>query len=113
MIKIGKRKDLYNINHLPIPVVSEIEKIVGVLDDEYGVSRNIETDLGGYVALIENADDVEKLKNSHLDIKEDIAEWGKEITIKGEEDWIMMLFILNSDYSIVVVSKELFLREES
>lgn len=49
MIKIGTKKDLDKIAHLPINVRNSISEDVQVLDCFYGEDRNIDVDMGGFV----------------------------------------------------------------
>lgn len=105
MICVGKVKELDKVKHLPMSVVEKINELVQVLDNEYGPERDINRDLGGYVAVVEQAGDITQLKKSNLDIEAEIPEWVDEVVVEGNIVWTVALFILSDDYSIVVVSK--------
>lgn len=104
MICIGKVKEIDKVKHLPKNLVEKINELVQVLDNEYGSERDIDRDLGGYVAVLEEAVDIELLKESNLDIETEIPEWVEEVVDKDNVAWMIALFILSDDYSIVVVT---------
>lgn len=105
MICIGKVKELDKVKHLPMNVVKKIDELVQVLDNEYGFERDVDRDLGGYVAVVEQGADIEQLKESNLDIEAEIPEWVDEVVVEGNVVWAVALFILSNDYSIVVISR--------
>lgn len=75
-----------------------------MLDENYGVERNIKADLGGYVLIAENIVDIEILKQSKL--KAVVAEYTDVIECSEGVNWTSSLFLLSSDYAIVVVTTE-------
>lgn len=88
------------IKHLPEQVVDAIVPDLIILDEFYGVDRNIEEDLGGYVVVIEAMEDIKKLEDSRLYVYKQEAEYVDELQV-GEETWIKSLFLLNSDFGVV------------
>ena len=104
MRKVSKVSNLTEMN-LDSKVVSTIEEKLRILDENYGIERDIDTDLGGYVLVAENVIDIEILKQDKLQgvIPEytDIIEWSEGV------NWTSSLFLLSSDYSIVVTTEEL------
>ena len=74
------------------------------MEESYGAERNIEADLGGYVVVAENIIDVEILKQDKL--KGLVAEYTDIIECSKGVNWTSSLFLLSSDYSIVVVTTE-------
>ncbi len=107
MIKIGTSKDLEKIaNNLPSLIVNKCTEIVNVLDSEYGASRNIDTDMGGFVAIVDGLEDTEILnKIYNLDISNDIAEDIEEIKA-NDKTFLSILYLLSSDYAINVVAEK-------
>ncbi len=107
MIKIGTKKDLNKIiNILPSKIYSKCIELITVLDNEYGIKRTIDTDMGGSIAIIENIKDLEILKDTHyLDVYRDIVEYIEEITDK-DITYYSILYMLSSDYGINIVVKE-------
>ncbi len=107
MIKIGTGKDLYKIQHtLPIEIYNKCLEIVDILDDSYGEDRNIDSDLGGFIAIIEDVNELEILRDIHyLDVYRDIVEYIEEITDK-DITYYSILYMLSSDYGINIIVKE-------
>ncbi|MBS6599432.1 MAG: hypothetical protein ACLR02_00905 [Clostridium sp.] len=105
MRKISKLSDLIGME-LEVNVVSAIEDQLKTLDESYGAERNIDTDLGGYVLVLETKEDVIEVKKYIL--KDIIAEYVDYIECKGGKQYCLSLFILSSDYAVIVVAiKEL------
>lgn len=105
MICIGKVKELDKVKHLPMNVVKKIDGLVQVLDNEYGSERDVDRDLGGFIAVLEQVADIKQLKGNDLDIEAEMPEWVDEVGVEGNIVWLIALFILSDDYSIVVVTK--------
>ena len=103
MIRIAKVKEIELVKKLPQAVKGAIEDTLVILDEMYGIDRDIENDLGGYVVVVENEVDIEKIKKTHLDIYTDIPELVEKIYVNKKEMWVKLSFILSSDYAIVVV----------
>ena len=76
MIKIGTKKDLYKISHLPMNVRTAICEDVQILDECYGENRNIDTDMGGFVVI---CDSNEELNICNFNKNTDIFEVFQEI----------------------------------
>lgn len=105
MRKVSNISDLIGME-LEANVISTIENQLKTLDESYGAERNIDTDLGGYVLVLETKEDVIKVKENIL--KDIIEEYVDDIECKGGRQYCLSLFILNSDYAVVVVAtKEL------
>ena len=66
--------------------------------------RNIEADLGGYVVIVENIVDIEMLKKSNL--KAVVAEYTEVIKCSEGVNWTSSLFLISSDFLIVVITTE-------
>ena len=62
MIKIAHKVETGAVKHLPLDVLARVVEIATNLDDNYGKSRDVERDLGGYILIAETADDVETIK---------------------------------------------------
>ncbi|WP_242862409.1 hypothetical protein [Clostridium massiliamazoniense] len=94
------------LHNILIEVIKSIRENIVVLNVLYGEERNIETDLGGYVVIAENIVVIEILKQDKL--KGLIPEYIDVIECSEDVNWISSLFLLSSDFSIVVVcTKEL------
>ena len=94
-------KKVYLKNQLkgyPIEVISNVLDVINVLGENYGANRDIEKDLGGYIVVIE------MLKKDKLQGL--IPEYTDIIECKEGVNWTSSLFLLSSDYAIVVVTTE-------
>lgn len=88
-IKLGTKKELYKVNHLPKRVREYIEGDVAALDCFYGDDRNIDADFGGFVVVCE-ADEVLDIENFVEDLEQaeyiqDICPYRKALYIAGTE----------------------------
>ena len=104
MKKIYKENQLLEVNNMPIEVIESIKVTIDILNENYGVDRNIESDLGGYVVIAENIVDIEILKQEKLQSL--IPEYTDIIECSEGVNWTSSLFLLSSDFSIVVVTTE-------
>lgn len=105
MRKISKISDLIGME-LEVNVVNSIKEQLKILDENYGSERNIDADLGGYVLVLETKDDVIEAKENIL--KDIIVEYVDDVESEGGKQYSLSLFLLSSDYAVVVVStKEL------
>ena len=77
---------------------------IEILNENYGANRDIEYDLGGYVVIAENIEDIEILKQDKLQGL--IPEYTDIIECSEGVNWTSSLFLLSSDFSIVVVTTE-------
>ena len=103
MRKVSKLSDLDGIN-LDNNVVINIQEQLNILDENYGAERDIDSDLGGYVLILETKEDAIEVKENIL--KDIIAEYVDDIECEGGKR--LSLFNLSSDYAVIVVStKEL------
>ena len=105
MIKIGKVKEIEKVSHLPEAIIKVVKGDITILDECYGSNRDANKDLGGYVVVVETEEDIEGLEKENLKIYTEIAEYVDNLNVGGEE-WVKVLFILSSDFSIVVMGKE-------
>ena len=96
IINIWKKQDIELVKELPTEVLSTIEDIIEILDENYGTERTVK-DLGGYIAVVDE-DDIITFKEEIL--KGTIAEYIDEI--EGV-DYISALFLCGSDFAVVVI----------
>lgn len=107
MIKLYKKEQLEKLKaKYSKEMLKEAEEIIVLLDDNYGANRDVERDLGGYVALLESKEDVAEIKANS--IKGLLPEYTDIIQSDDGIDYYSSLFLLSEDYSIVAFStKEL------
>lgn len=104
MKKIYRKNQIKGVSQLSLKVINSISATIDILDNNYGDDRNIEIDLGGYVVIVENIVDIEILKQDKL--KGLIPEYTDIIECSEGVNWTSSLFLLSSDFSIVVVTTE-------
>ena len=95
-------KETYRYKNWDERVMVQVRAILAVLDEEYGANRNIHKDLGGYVLLCDSDTTAEEL-DEVVNLSYDLYEWADEIETY-DETYVMALYLLSSDYSIVTVT---------
>lgn len=107
MIKLYKKEQLEELKEkYSKEILKEAEEIITLLDNNYGANRDVDKDLGGYIALLESKEDVAEIKANS--IKGLFLEYTDIIKSDDGIDYYSSLFLLSDDYSIVVFStKEL------
>ena len=104
MKKIYQNEQLEDLMIYSLEVIDNITKIINTLNKNYGVARNIERNLGGYVLFVENIGDIEMLKTEIL--KDILPEYTDEIICSEGVNYTSSLFLLSSDFSVVVIANE-------
>ena len=103
MIKVLKyvKEELIS---LPTEVINNIEEITILLNKNYGSNRKMNKDLGGYILILENRFEIEILKEEKLQGL--LPEYVDIIECSEGVNWTSSLFLLSSDFSIVVITTE-------
>lgn len=104
MKKIYLEKQLVELSDYPVEVIKSISEIIEILNENYGENRNVDKDLGGYVLVVENIEDVKELRNGML--KDILPEYIDEIICSEGVNYTSSLFLLSSDFSVVVIADE-------
>lgn len=104
MKKIYLKKQLEELSDYIVEVIRSISEIIEILNENYGENRNVDKDLGGYVLVVESVEDVKELKNGML--KEILPEYTDEIICSEGVNYTSSLFLLSSDFSVVVIADE-------
>ena len=102
MINLWKKDDLNLLSEYPKEVVENVDNVITILDESYGDNRK-STDDGGYVCVIEDIEEVEYLKVNVL--KELVEEFNDVIYEDNVDKYSSTLYLLSSDYSITVITK--------
>lgn len=102
--KITNKKQVLKLDKYCEKVINSILDIIIMLDENYGEDRDIDKELGGYVLILETKEDVEKTKSVILNGI--IPEYIDIIECSEGVNWTSSLFLLSSDYAIVVVTTE-------
>ena len=102
MINLWKKEDLKVLSEYPKEVVENVDNIINILDENYGFNRKLTGD-GGYVCIVEDIKEVENLNSNILKGLE--AEFSDVIYEDEINMYNSTLYILSSDYSLTVISK--------
>lgn len=107
--KVWKREHMAEVpEHLPEVVQKEILDIIETLNRYYGEHRDVDRDLGGYLAVFPEAyqqkDYEALLKQYHL--RQADREYWKAVYQDGPIRWIEEVFLCGSDYSLVMIRPE-------
>jgi hypothetical protein len=94
MIKLYKKEQLEELKEkYSKEVLEEAEEIIRLLDNNYGANRDVDKDLGGYVALLESKEDVSEIKADS--IKGLLPEYTDIIKSDDGIDYYSSLFLLS------------------
>ena len=104
MIKIFNDKNLMRLENYPKKIIKSIKELISLINENYGENRDVESELGGYVVVVENIVDIEILKQNKLQGL--VAEYIDIIECSEGVNWTSSLFLLSSDFAIVVVTTE-------
>lgn len=104
MKKIYLKKQLGELRNYPIEVIKSIFENIDILNENYGENRNVDKDLGGYILVVENLEDVKEIKSGML--KDILPEYTDEIICSEGVKYTSSLFLLSSDFSVVVIADE-------
>ena len=104
MKKIYRKNELLEMKNIAPEVIESMKVKIDILNENYGVDRDIEADLGGYVVIAENIIDIEILKQDKLQVL--VPEYTDVIEVMNGENYTSSLYLLSSDFSIVVVTTE-------
>ena len=104
MKKIYLKKYFKKLNNIPSEVIESIKATIDILNENYGEDRDVEADLGGYIVIVENIVDIKIMKQDKLQGL--IPEYTDIIECSEGVNWTSSLFLLSSDFAIVVVTTE-------
>ena len=104
MKKTYLKKQLGDLSDYPIEVIQSISETIDILNENYGENRDVDKDLGGYVLVVKSVKDVKELKNGIL--KDILPEYTDEIKCSEGVNYTSSLFLLSSDFSVVVIADE-------
>ncbi len=96
---------------IPREVVKEIQRTVRILDDNYGNSRDVDQDDGGFVLLLlsEDEKEIKKMYDAILkkySLRRELAEFEDVIVQDRQREWHLVLFLVASEYGITIVYPE-------
>ena len=80
-------------------VAAEIRNTLSILDEYYGSDRT-DSQLGGYVLIVENEEDLNDLTSIFYEPIECVI---PEFTDKISDNYLKSLYILNPDFSVTIL----------
>ncbi|WP_270941627.1 hypothetical protein [Romboutsia lituseburensis] len=102
MINLWKKEYLNFLSEYPKGVVENVNNVINTLDENYGSNRKL-TDDGGYVCVIEEIKEIDYLKSNILNR---LVEEFSDVVYEDETNvYSSTLYLLSSDYSVTVISK--------
>lgn len=104
MKKIYLKKQLEELSNYHLEVIKSISETIEILNENYGENREVDKDLGGYILVVESIEDVKVLKGGIL--KDILPEYTDVIICSEGVDYTSSLFLLSSDFSVVVIADE-------
>ena len=104
MKKVYKENQILEVNNIPSEVIESIKVTIDILNENYGEDRDVEADWGGYIVIVENIVDIKIMKQDKLQGL--IPEYTDIIECSEGVNWTSSLFLLSSDFAIVVVTTE-------
>ena len=101
-------EELAGKSGIPSAVVEEIQKTVRVLDENYGSSRDVDENDGGFVLLLSGDDDgeVQRAYDAFLEkyfLRRELAEFRDTIMQEKHREWHMDLYLAGSEYAITFI----------
>lgn len=105
MIKVGFQRELYKIVGYPTEIVDEVRRIATILDQVYGDNRNVDEDMGGHIAMVQDENDVKKLnKDMYLYVENTcIPEFVNVINCSNGQAFSSSLVFCNNDTGISIL----------
>lgn len=105
MIRLATETDLVMIQDYPDQLQSALLEVLKVLDDNYGSDRNVMSDYGGYIILTMAEEDLPQIERDlNIEITVDgVPEYVDVIRCENKETYTSSLFLLGSDYGVMVV----------
>ena len=96
--KIGSVEDMQSIVFENDDIKQTVYHYASILTYEYGANRNIDTDDGGYILYATKGTTAEEIK-ACFDYTQNIIEF-----VDVQNDVCSALFILSSDYGVVIIT---------
>jgi hypothetical protein len=105
LYKAGTVKEMERIREkdsdLPEEIYREALRLVTILDDVYGVGRDVEGGDGGFVLIAENVQDLALVSRQYVDLKANPYEAVSAVQC-SREPWLNIFFLCNNEFGINV-----------
>ncbi len=92
-------------NEIPQCVEAEIFRIIRILDDNYGVGRELYADGGCVALLVKEESFLERYEEllREYNLQKEELEFRDVFSILEEKEWYSDLYIVTNDYGIVML----------
>jgi len=102
VIKVGTVTELEAVKEsLPPEIRREVHRIVRILDQEYGASRDIDHSDGGVVLIAQTVEDIVEVNKSYNGILQRPPE--QVNLLQTEPPYLNALYLTNNEYSINIL----------
>ena len=102
MLKLGTLNDLSKANDISSEVERYVHNVLYIIDYNYGSTRDVDTDMGGYVLIVENEADMAELAEI---IDNRYYEYRDEV-----EEYYACMYLLSDEYAVVaLIPKDLYM----
>lgn len=99
IIKLGTVEEVSRLEGvLSSELFNKVTEVATILDDNYG-DRNIYSDYGGYIVVVDNESDLLEYSKVFNYIEE-IIEFAE--IVEFEPTWVQVLYMLSSDFGITI-----------
>lgn len=103
MLKIAHIREIEAVRGLPSEVIDVVRDAVIILDTEYGESRDVDNGYGGYVLVIMEEEEIEKLKDVFINIDTVIPEYVDIFGCNYGMGFASSLILLGSDFGVILI----------
>ena len=95
--KLANISDMAMLPSLDDISYTNVYEFVSVLEQQYGVDRNIDADDGGYVLYVSKGTNCEEIK-AFFDYSKNTIEY-----VNRFDDILCAVYLLNNDYAVVII----------
>ena len=93
MRKFYLKNQLEQLKDYDVEVIKNISETIDILNENYGENRDVDKDLGGYILIVENIEDIKELKDGML--QDIVPEYTDEIICSEGVNYTSSLFLLS------------------
>ena len=105
ILKLGTLNDLERINgELPEEVFWHLHSNIQILDENYGATRDVDRDDGGYALLFDHEEDLHHIRTSEkVNFTYHVPEWVDLIETDGR-NYASALYLTSNDFGILLIA---------
>lgn len=105
ILKLGTLNDLERLNgELPEEVFWHLHSNIQILDENYGATRDVDRDDGGYALLFDHEEDLNHIRTAErIDFTYHVPEWIDLIETDGC-NYASALYLTSNDFGIILIA---------